>query len=84
MVPLFERMETVYRRLNMRRVRRGSIDFDLKATQLVLDEAGQVEDVVAADRNVAHRIIEEFMLAANETVARHLQRQRRAGALSHP
>jgi len=38
----------------------------------VLDEAGQVEDVVAADRNVAHRIIEEFMLAANETVARHL------------
>ena len=72
-VPLFERMETVYRRLNMRRVRRGSIDFDLKATQLVLDEAGQVEDVVAADRNVAHRIIEEFMLAANETVARHLQ-----------
>ena len=72
LVPLFELMETVYRRLHARRVRRGSIDFDLKATQLVLDEAGQVEDVVAADRNVAHRIIEEFMLAANETVARHL------------
>ena len=73
LVPLFERMETVYRRLHARRVRRGSIDFDLKATQLVLDEAGQVEDVVAADRNVAHRIIEEFMVAANETVARHLR-----------
>ena len=73
LVPLFERMETVYRRLHARRVRRGSIDFDLKATQLVLDEAGQVEDVVAADRNVAHRIIEEFMLVANETVARHLR-----------
>ncbi len=72
LVPLFKLMETVYRRLHARRVRRGSIDFDLKATQLVLDEAGQVEDVVAADRNVAHRIIEEFMLAANETVARHL------------
>ena len=73
LVPLFERMETVYRRLHARRVRRGSIDFDLKATQLVLDEAGQVEDVVAADRNVAHRIIEEFMLVANETVARYLR-----------
>ena len=72
LVPLFERMESVYRHLHARRVRRGSIDFDLKATYLVLDEAGQVEDVVAADRNVAHRIIEEFMLAANETVARHL------------
>jgi len=73
LVPLFEWMETVYRRLHARRVRRGSIDFDLQATQLVLDEAGQVEDVVAADRNVAHRLIEEFMLAANETVARHLR-----------
>ena len=72
LVPLVELMDTVYRRLHARRVRRGSIDFDLKATQLVLDEAGQVEDVVAADRNVAHRIIEEFMLVANETVARHL------------
>lgn len=73
MVPLFEAMETVYRRLHARRVRRGSIDFDLKATRLVLDEAGLVEDIVAADRNVAHRIIEEFMLVANETVAGYLQ-----------
>ena len=72
LVPLFQLMETVYRRLHTRRVRRGSIDFDLKATHLVLDEAGLVEAVVAADRNVAHRIIEEFMLVANETVARHL------------
>ena len=71
--PLFEAMETVYRRLHARRVRRGSIDFDLKATRLVLDEAGLVEDIVAADRNVAHRIIEEFMLVANETVAGFLQ-----------
>ena len=73
MVPLFEAMETVYRRLHARRVRRGPIDFDLKATRLVLDEAGLVEDIVAADRNVAHRIIEEFMLVANETVAGYLQ-----------
>ena len=73
LVPMFELMKTVYERLHARRVRRGSIDFDLKATRLVLDEAGLVEDVVAADRNVAHRIIEEFMLAANETVAGHLR-----------
>ncbi len=73
LVPMFESMHTVYRRLRDRRVRRGSIDFDLKATQLVLDEAGMVEDIVAADRNVAHRIIEEFMLVANETIARYLQ-----------
>ena len=73
LVPMFELMETVSQRLNAQRVRRGSIDFDLKATQLVLDEAGLVEEIVAADRNVAHRIIEEFMLAANETVARHLR-----------
>ena len=73
LVPLFEQMDTLARRLRARRVRRGSIDFDLKATQLVLDDAGLVEDIVAADRNVAHRIIEEFMLAANETVAQHLR-----------
>ena len=73
LVSLFELMGTVYKRLKRRRVKRGSIDFDLKATKLVFDEAGQVEDVLAADRNVGHRIIEEFMLVTNETVAKHLE-----------
>ena len=72
-IALFESMETVYRRLHARRLHRGSIDFDLKASQLVLDEAGMVEDIVIADRNLAHRIIEEFMLVANETVAGYLR-----------
>ncbi len=72
-IALLESMETVYRRLRARRLHRGSIDFDLKASRLVLDEAGMVEDIVAADRNVAHRIIEEFMLVANETVAGYLR-----------
>ena len=72
-IALFESMATVYRRLHARRLHRGSIDFDLKASQLVLDEAGMVEDIVAADRNLAHRIIEEFMLVANETVAGYLR-----------
>lgn len=74
LVPMFELMDVVSRRLKARRVRRGSIDFDLKATQLLFNEGGLVEDIVAADRNVAHRIIEEFMLIANETVAQHLQK----------
>ena len=73
LVPMFESMDAVARRLAARRTERGSLDFDLHETRLVLDEAGAVEDIVAAERNVAHRIVEEFMLIANETVARHLE-----------
>ena len=72
LVPMFESMDAVAQRLAARRRDRGSLDFDLRETRLVLDEAGAVEDIVAAERNVAHRIVEEFMLIANETVARHL------------
>ena len=73
LVPMFESMDEAAQRLAARRKERGSLDFDLQETRLVLDEAGAVEDIVAAERNVAHRIIEEFMLIANETVARHLE-----------
>jgi ribonuclease R len=72
LVPLFRRMEELFQILNKRRHRRGSIDFDLKEPEIVLDDAGMVEAIIAAERNVAHRIIEEFMLLANETVAQHL------------
>ncbi len=72
LVPLFERMAELFALLNAQRRRRGSVDFDLPEAQFLLDDAGRVEAVVAAERNVAHRMIEEFMLAANETVARHL------------
>jgi len=71
-VPMFERMHELFGILNGRRRRRGSIDFDLKESQIVLDEAGMVEAIIASERNVAHRLIEEFMLLANETVAAHL------------
>src|SRR5439155_14734131 len=60
--------------LHARRRRRGSIDFDLKESEIVLDDEGMVEAIVAAERNVAHRLIEEFMLLANETVASHLEK----------
>ena len=72
LVPLFERMRELFEILNRRRQRRGSIDFDLKEPEIVLDDQGMVEAIIALERNVAHRIIEEFMLVANETVAQHL------------
>ena len=72
LVPFFELMRELFVILNGRRRRRGAIDFDLPEAEVVLGEDGQIDDIVASERNVAHRIIEEFMLLANETVAAHL------------
>ncbi|MAG71163.1 MAG: ribonuclease R [Acidobacteria bacterium] len=72
LVPLFELMHDLFEVLARRRRRRGSIDFDLKEPEIVLDDAGLVAAITAAERHVAHRIIEEFMLLANEVVAEHL------------
>ncbi len=72
LVPMFEQMHELFGILNARRRRRGAIDFDLPEAEVVLGESGQIEDIIATERNVAHRIIEEFMLLANETVATHL------------
>jgi ribonuclease R len=72
LVPQFELMGELFQILNTRRRRRGSIDFDLPEPEVVLDEKGRVEAILAAQRNIAHRLIEEFMLLANETVAEHL------------
>ena len=73
LVPMFETMRELFEILNLRRRRRGSIDFDLPEAQVVLDADGFIADIIASERNVAHRIIEEFMLLANETVAGHLE-----------
>ena len=72
-VPMFETMAELFHVLNARRRRRGAIDFDLPEAYVILGELGQIEDIVASERNIAHRIIEEFMLLANETVAAHLE-----------
>jgi len=72
LVPMFELMRELYEILNARRRRRGSIDFDLPEAEVILSELGQIENIIALERNVAHRLIEEFMLLANETVAAHL------------
>lgn len=73
LVPTFELMRELFEILNARRRRRGSIDFDLPEAEVIVDDDGAIADIVAAERNVAHRIIEEFMLLANETVAGHLE-----------
>ena len=73
LVPRLELMAELFEALNGRRRARGSIDFDLPEAEFLLDDQGRVEAIVAAERNLAHRLIEEFMLAANETVARHLE-----------
>jgi ribonuclease R len=71
-VSMFETMRELFEILHGRRRRRGAIDFDLPEAYVILTEFGQIEDIVASERNVAHRLIEEFMLLANETVAGHL------------
>jgi ribonuclease R len=68
-----ERMRELALALNRRRARRGSIDFDLPEPLIEFDEWGEMTGVTRAPRNIAHRIIEEFMLAANEAVASHLE-----------
>ena len=65
-------MQDLFRALRGRREIRGSIDFDLPAARFELDEAGDVMAIVPEERTIAHRLIEEFMLVANETVAAEL------------
>jgi ribonuclease R len=75
LVPMFEQMRELFQILNDARRRRGSIDFDLNEAEVIIDEGGVVEAIIALQRNVAHRLIEEFMLLANETVASFLESQ---------
>jgi len=69
----FEIMAELCNILKEKRVRRGSLDFDLPEPEVLLDIQGRPEAIVKAERNFAHMIIEEFMIAANETVAEYLE-----------
>lgn len=69
----FERMEQLAKILNRKRVKRGSIDFDMPEPIIEFDEAGLMRGVSRSERKFSHRIIEEFMLAANECVAEYLE-----------
>ncbi|WP_100013259.1 ribonuclease R [Lentibacillus sediminis] len=71
LVPMFEQMEKLAKILNGKRMGRGAIDFDFKEAKVLVDDKGKAEDVVLRERSVGERLIEEFMLAANETIAEH-------------
>ncbi|WP_306535423.1 ribonuclease R [Geobacter sp.] len=73
LVPHLEAMRELAQRLTDKRRKRGSIDFDLPEPQIILDLQGETIDIIQAERNLAHRLIEEFMLAANEAVASHIE-----------
>ena len=69
LLPMFEMMKELSEILRNRRHKRGAIDFDFPESKMVLDEDGTPLEIKAYDRNVATKIIEDFMLLANETVA---------------
>ena len=69
LVPMFEEMQKLAGILREKRRKRGSIDFDFPETKMILDKRGKPVDIKPYDRNVATKIIEDFMLIANETVA---------------
>ena len=71
LVPMFEMMAHVAGILREKRYRRGSIDFDFPETKVKLNALGQAVDILPYDRNTATKLIEDFMLLANETVAEH-------------
>ncbi len=73
LVENFKLMEELARVLNRRREARGSIDFDLPEPEIEFDEHGRMTGITRSERNIAHRLIEEFMLAANEAVAGYLE-----------
>jgi ribonuclease R len=75
LVENFKRMKQLALLLNRRRVERGSIDFDLPERVIEFDESGRMQSIGRSERNWAHRLIEEFMLAANEAVAGYLDRR---------
>jgi ribonuclease R len=75
LVERFEMMRELALILNRKRTRRGSIDFDMPEPQILFDELGEMTGIAKYPRNIAHRIIEEFMLSANEAVASHLENE---------
>lgn len=71
LVPMFENMAKLSAILRKNRQKRGSIDFDFQESKIILDEKGHPTDIKPYERNVATKLIEDFMLMANETVAQH-------------
>ena len=68
-------MADLSQRLRRKRMERGAIDFDLPEPEVILNLQGETEEIIRAERNLAHQIIEEFMIAANEAVARFMEEE---------
>lgn len=73
LLPSLVLMAALCQELRRRRTERGAIDFDLPEPEVILNLQGETEDIVRAERNLAHQIIEEFMIAANEAVAHWME-----------
>ena len=68
----FKAMEELCKILNNKRLKRGAIDFDFEESKIILDEQGKPVEIKPYEREIANRVIEEFMLVCNETVAEHM------------
>jgi ribonuclease R len=71
--PSLEWMADLSQTLRQKRIERGALDFDLPEPEIILDLQGETEGIIRAERNLAHQIIEEFMIVANEAVAHFLE-----------
>lgn len=78
-IPLLERMRDLHYTLYHKRRRRGAIDFDSIESKIIVDEQGKPLDIELRERGVAERMIESFMLCANETVAHHFIKHKELG-----
>lgn len=74
LIPMFKEMQVLAAILREKRKTRGSIDFDFPETKVILDKDGKPIEIKPYDRNIASKIIEDFMLIANETVAEHFNK----------
>ncbi len=73
LLPSLDLMADLSQKLRQKRIARGAIDFDLPEPEVVLNLQGETEDIIRAERSLAHQIIEEFMIAANEAVAQFME-----------